>query len=182
MAPTIRPATDADMAHLQHIEDAADTLFLAAFRPETWHTAEDARTRMAAGGWVLVAGEAGEAGVSTAAGAVVGFVHVLDHLGTRTRTAHIEALAVHPAHGRRGVGRALVCAAIAEARRRGYRRITLRTYADVPWNAPFYASCGFEEVTEPGAFYAACEERERAAGLMRYGRRITMARDVEVED
>ena len=39
----------------------------------------------------------------------------------------------------------LVHAAMAEAQHRGYDQLTLRTYAEVPWNAPFYASCGFIE-------------------------------------
>jgi GNAT superfamily N-acetyltransferase len=156
------------MAHLKRIEDAADALFIARFAPETWEAADDAPTRMAHGGWVLVARE-GERESEP-----VGFVHVLE---VDPSTAHIEALAVHPASQRRRVGRALVAAALQDARQRGYARVTLRTYADVPWNAPFYAACGFAEVHE-GGFYAGCADKEARMGLMAYGRRITMAQSI----
>jgi len=32
---------------------------------------------------------------------------------------------------------------VAEARRRGLAGLSLTTFRDVPWNAPFYASVGF---------------------------------------
>jgi len=57
---------------------------------------------------------------------------------------HLEEIDVHPLYGRRGVGTALVKAVCAWARDRGYAGITLTTYRDIPWNAPFYASLGFE--------------------------------------
>jgi ribosomal protein S18 acetylase RimI-like enzyme len=56
----------------------------------------------------------------------------------------IKGLAVSPAHSRRGVGRALMEAAIREARAAGARKLTLRVLAH---NAParaLYARCGFE--------------------------------------
>lgn len=57
---------------------------------------------------------------------------------------HLEEIDVHPLHGRRGIGTTLVKAVCAWARDRGYAGITLTTYRDIPWNAPFYASLGFE--------------------------------------
>ena len=59
--------------------------------------------------------------------------------------AHLEQLSVHPDAARRGIGRALLRAAIAWAGDHGYHELTLATYRDVPWNGPFYASEGFEE-------------------------------------
>jgi len=73
----------------------------------------------------------------------VGFAHVVVH---EPGVAHLEELDVHPEHGRRGLGRwlvATVCACVAE---RGYRAVTLTTFRDVPWNMPFYESCGFVAV------------------------------------
>jgi GNAT superfamily N-acetyltransferase len=66
--------------------------------------------------------------------------------GTGGTGAHLEQLSVHPDHGRRGLGRALLRAAIEWARAAGYRELTLATYRDVPWNGPFYASEGFVEI------------------------------------
>ncbi len=57
---------------------------------------------------------------------------------------HLEEMDVHPLHGRRGVGSALVTAVCDWARECGYVEITLTTYRDIPWNAPFYAKLGFE--------------------------------------
>jgi ribosomal protein S18 acetylase RimI-like enzyme len=56
----------------------------------------------------------------------------------------IKGLAVSHAHRRRGVARALIEAAIREARAAGARKLTLRVLAH---NAParaLYARCGFE--------------------------------------
>ena len=53
---------------------------------------------------------------------------------------------MHPDHAGRGVGRALLRAGCDWAAARGYPELTLATYRDVPWNGPFYASEGFEEV------------------------------------
>ena len=36
--------------------------------------------------------------------------------------------------------------ALAWARGAGYRQVTLTTFRDVAWNAPFYARCGFREL------------------------------------
>ena len=66
--------------------------------------------------------------------------------------AHLEEMDVHPSHGRRGVGSALVRAVCAWAKTRGLREVTLTTYRDIPWNAPLYARLGFErDVSESRA-------------------------------
>jgi GNAT superfamily N-acetyltransferase len=56
---------------------------------------------------------------------------------------HLEELGVLPEFGRRGVGTGLVRQVIEEARLRGLPGLTLCTYRDVPWNAPFYRHLGF---------------------------------------
>lgn len=57
--------------------------------------------------------------------------------------AHLEEIDVHPDHGRRGIGVSLVRTVCDWAREAGYPAVTLTTFRDVPWNAPFYASLGF---------------------------------------
>lgn len=116
-------------------------------------------------GFVIVAEEASEA-----AHPVVGFVHVLQFDGH----AHLEQLSVHPTYGRRGIGRQLVDAAMAEARERGHSQITLRTYTDVPWNAPFYASCGFVPSEPDSPSLRSLIQTETELGLFRYGPRVQM--------
>ena len=60
---------------------------------------------------------------------------------------HLDELAVVPAHGRRGVGRALVDEVLAWTAARGLPSVTLITFRDVPWNGPYYEKLGFEAVT-----------------------------------
>jgi ribosomal protein S18 acetylase RimI-like enzyme len=56
----------------------------------------------------------------------------------------IKGLAVSPAHRRRGVARALLHAAIDQARAAGAERLTLRVLAHNEGARALYASCGFE--------------------------------------
>jgi GNAT superfamily N-acetyltransferase len=59
---------------------------------------------------------------------------------------HLQEMDVHPDHGRRGVGSALLGAVSAWATRNGYRQLTLTTFRGVAWNMPFYARRGFVEL------------------------------------
>lgn len=58
---------------------------------------------------------------------------------------HIDEVDVLRAHQGRGVGRRLLQTAADHARAAGLSRLSLTTFRDVPWNAPFYASFGFRE-------------------------------------
>ena len=75
---------------------------------------------------------------------VVGFAHLV-WIG---KFAHLEEIDVDSDFGRRGIGRMLVEAACEWARARGSDRITLSTFRDVAWNAPFYARLGFRTLLE----------------------------------
>lgn len=90
----------------------------------------------------------------------VGFalVSVVDGL------AHLEELDVHPEHGRRGLGTALVETVREWARNAGFKAITLSTFRDVPWNAPFYAQLGFRVLTEDELTEGLLQLREAEAG------------------
>jgi GNAT superfamily N-acetyltransferase len=79
---------------------------------------------------------------ATSAGQVVGFVHVT-LLGGQP---HVEEIDVLPAHGRRGLGTALLEAVVDWARQAGFAALTLTAFRDVPWNAPFYRRLGFRDV------------------------------------
>lgn len=63
------------------------------------------------------------------------------------RELHIWEMDVHPRFQRRGIGAGLVRAAMIDARNAGFKALTLTTFRDLAWNAPFYARLGFEEVT-----------------------------------
>ncbi|MFE5947147.1 GNAT family N-acetyltransferase [Streptomyces sp. NPDC056480] len=63
-------------------------------------------------------------------------------------SAHIEQVSVHPDAARRGVGRALIEHLAAAAGKQGMAALTLTTFTEVPWNAPYYARLGFRPLTE----------------------------------
>lgn len=64
-----------------------------------------------------------------------------------SREIHIWEMNVAPAFQRRGIGAGLVRAGQIDARNTGFKALTLTTFRDLAWNAPFYARLGFEEVT-----------------------------------
>ncbi|MEU9114066.1 GNAT family N-acetyltransferase [Streptomyces sp. NPDC048483] len=82
---------------------------------------------------------------------------------------HIEQVSVHPDHARRGVGRALIDR--AEDDWRG-TAVTLTTFAEVPWNAPYYERLGFRVLADdeltPGLREIRANEARR--GLDRWPR------------
>jgi GNAT superfamily N-acetyltransferase len=104
----------------------------------------------------------------------VGFVQVEEVDGL----AHIVELAVIPRWMRQGIGTALLERACEWARAHGYPAMTLTTYADVPWNAPYYARRGFVEITDYGPGIAEERKVEAERGLDAVGRRIVMRREL----
>ncbi len=63
--------------------------------------------------------------------------------------AHITEVSVARVVQKRGIGRALVEAAEEWTRNEGFSEITLTTFSDVSWNAPYYHSLGYSVFT-PG--------------------------------
>lgn len=61
-----------------------------------------------------------------------------------------------------------------EARRGAYERMTLRTYADVPWNAPFYARVGFVDTEPTTDFHKLLVDVEERLGLAQLRRRVQL--------
>ncbi|SEK28886.1 Predicted N-acetyltransferase YhbS [Kosakonia sacchari] len=61
---------------------------------------------------------------------------------------HIAEADVHPNWQRQGIGRRLINALLAEGKARGLTGASLTTDRYAPFNAPFYASLGFEILQE----------------------------------
>ncbi|HEX9732447.1 MAG TPA: GNAT family N-acetyltransferase [Thermoanaerobaculia bacterium] len=82
---------------------------------------------------------------------------------------HLEEVDVLPTHGRRGLGTALVRAACRDAAAAGFAAVTLATFRNVPWNAPWYARLGFRVVPpaelSPGLARAFQDEARRGLPL-----------------
>ncbi|TMR08666.1 GNAT family N-acetyltransferase [Nonomuraea turkmeniaca] len=90
---------------------------------------------------------------------------------------HLEQLAVHPDNMRQGIGGRLVAAVIEHAGAAGAPHVTLTTYRDVPWNAPWYARHGFTVLSEEtwGAELRGLVEHEREMGI-EVAPRVVMSR------
>ncbi|CAN5408897.1 GNAT family N-acetyltransferase [soil metagenome] len=56
---------------------------------------------------------------------------------------YLHELDIDPKHGRQGLGARLIDTVAAWAQASGYRAVTLSTFVDVPWNAPYYRRLGF---------------------------------------
>ncbi|MFG3489972.1 GNAT family N-acetyltransferase [Streptomyces sp. NPDC047972] len=97
-------------------------------------------------------------------------------------SAHIEQVSVHPDAARRGVGRALIEHLAATAGEQGLAALTLTTFAEVPWNAPYYARLGFRPLasSDPALTEGlrAISRAEAAHGLSVWPR-VCMRREVD---
>ena len=92
--------------------------------------------------------------------------------------AHVDQVTVAPSYARRGIGAALIDHLAATT---GAPALTLTTFRDVPWNAPYYERLGFR-VLDPadwGPELAALvrRERERIPGG---AARVAMRREIAV--
>lgn len=160
--PTIRAAGAADLPELEVIEAEGDLRFDELFGGVDWGLPRTGRDRARDPGFLMVAGDP-----------VVGFAHVVEERGS----AHLEQIAVRTALSGRGIGTALIDACCTEAARRGYAELSLTTYADVPWNAPWYRRHGFVEVERPrGNLGRHLGEEVR---LEVHGRRVGMVRRIK---
>ncbi len=65
----------------------------------------------------------------------------------------------------KGIGRQLIACVADCARKRGLTALTLTTFRDVPWNAPFYARLGFEMITTLTPELREKSEEETAHGF-----------------
>jgi GNAT superfamily N-acetyltransferase len=158
----VRPASHHDVGHLAAIEVAAGERFrevgmdaIADDEPladEVLHDAvEQGRLWVAeldgevvgyALGVVLRAWPSDEPAPGAAAGAGADpMVPAVQH--------HLEQVSVVPTAGGRGVGAGLVQAVADWAWAEGAASLTLSTFGDLPWNAPWYERLGFE--VEPSA-------------------------------
>ncbi|MEU5808995.1 MULTISPECIES: GNAT family N-acetyltransferase [unclassified Streptomyces] len=161
----IRAVHPSELPVLQDIERAAGQCFRSVGMPEI---ADDeplpldelARYQRAGLAWVAV--------TDADADAPVAYL-IADRVDGNL---HVEQVSVHPDSARRGIGRALLDRLSEHAVREGAPALTLTTFTEVPWNAPYYARCGFRPVDDgaltPGL--RRIREREAAHGLDRWPR------------
>ncbi|MBV1940353.1 GNAT family N-acetyltransferase [Streptomyces sp. BV286] len=137
---TVRVATTADLPVLQDIERAAGEPFRLFGMPEVADDEPpslDVLERFTKAGHAWVAEDATGGPVAYLVGEPV------------DGAFHIEQVSVHPDAAHRGVGRTLIAYAADRAREQGLAALTLTTFAEVPWNAPYYERLGFRVLAGP---------------------------------
>lgn len=155
---TVRPGRPDELPRLIAISRAADALFAShGFDVTTGNT-----DVIAGAARVLVIGDP-----------ALGYAAVdsLDSL------AHLSEIAVDPAAGRQGLGTRLLMATCEAMAATGYRALTLTTFRDLPFNAPWYARHGFREL--PPAAWGPQLRAQSASELgLQAQPRIVMLRDL----
>ncbi|MEO9140436.1 MAG: GNAT family N-acetyltransferase [Jatrophihabitans sp.] len=157
-AVVIRAAEPEDLPLLGEIDDRAEVLFAMAgySLPDIEFDTEALDGALA----VFVAGEP-----------PVAFACVIEVDGL----AHLQEIAVVPGSMRKGLGSRLLERACDWAAEQDYPAITLTTYADVPWNGPYYAARGFVACAATAGL-AQIRDHEAQLGLDAVGPRIVMRR------
>lgn len=138
---TVRPLVVDDIERVQEVEVDAGVRFRSVDEPRIAACADhppfpaDELREFAIDGRAWVAVEDGD---------IVGFVLAEEVDGC----GHIEELAVASSCGGRGIGTALIDAVGAWASAAGMPALTLTTFRDVAWNAPFYERRRFRVVRD----------------------------------
>ena len=156
MTLTLRPAVPTDIPIMQLLErDAAQAFRSIGYDfAATGPVRSDEELRRGLSDGAAIIAEIG--------GDAAGFVLIWQVDGH----AHLTEISVATRFQKRGIGRALISAGEDWARRQGFDAITLTTYRDVAWNAPFYRSLGYEEFKpeEDERDLAAVQAEEKEAG------------------
>jgi len=161
----VGPAAPEHLRSLPQIERSAASLFGDAVPAQLLETVTPPSVFAAAqrDGLLWVAVGAG--------GEPVGFARV----ESAGRRAHLVELDVAPAHGRRGVGTALVRTVESWAVANDFSELTLTTYREFPWNEPFYAGLGFDVVPQSDLDRELLRRFDQEAGLdSERARRVAM--------
>lgn len=129
--PIVRPAAAADRATVERIVREAYSKYIERIGKPPGPMLDDYAQRIAENAvWVLIDGRD-----------IAGILVLLaedDHL-------LLDNVAVASGHQGKGIGRALIDFAEAEARRRGYREIRLYTHQTMHENIAMYPRLGYEE-------------------------------------
>ncbi|AUM02161.1 MULTISPECIES: GNAT family N-acetyltransferase [Enterobacter] len=153
---TVRPTRPGDVASLPAIERAAGERFR-----------EDPCLAWLADGEVISAeqhleyAERGLSWLALANDQPVGFILAEAH----PSSLFIVELSVDLDWQGKGIGRQLIACVADHARTLGLASLTLTTFRDVPWNAPFYARLGFEKMTTLTPELRQKREEETAHGF-----------------
>jgi ribosomal protein S18 acetylase RimI-like enzyme len=172
MASKIRRARSEDLQAIQAIERASAQRFLGvmdALAHDEPSPLELLAVRQDAGGLLVAEAFAGERPTLT------GFVmfRLLE------QSFYIEQIDVAPAFERQRIGATLIDAVAHRARDAGLVRLTLSTFREIPWNAPYYRRLGFVDLDDKTLDPVLAQvRREHLARGLDESARVFMARDL----
>lgn len=155
---TIQPAAQSDLPLLNAIEAAAGAIFPPGYLPEhilAESVLHEVLLEAMNQGRLLVAVDAAQVPVCYA------------FWQTVAGSALLAQMDVHPLHGRKGIGSALLTQIIEQVAKAGFQHLYLTTFSDVPWNVPFYQKLGFAllDVENQPDFIRGILRDEQARGL-----------------
>ncbi|TXG92894.1 GNAT family N-acetyltransferase [Rhodococcus rhodnii] len=162
----IRPAHHDDIEAIRGVERAAGAPFRAigmtAVADDPPPTASELAPHLASGtAWVVDDGDGPCAYV---------LAEIVDG------GAHLAQVSVHPRCAGRRIGAALTETVDRWAADRGLGTLTLTSFAEVPWNAPYYARLGFHVLDDAELGTELREIVRREAYLAPTSPRVAMAR------
>jgi GNAT superfamily N-acetyltransferase len=165
--------TPADLGHIQEIsalEDSAGKAFIeigmAWVDAMPAATSEDLEEPIKKGN-ILVAKQASS---------LIGFIH----MGEMDENGHIFEVSVGLEAQGTGIGRKLLAAGEKWATTKGFSAITLTTFKNVRFNAPWYQKCGFDIITpdrydNPVLYITLKNEQE---GILGRSERVAMIKNL----
>ncbi|MHC9004875.1 GNAT family N-acetyltransferase [Enterobacter adelaidei] len=153
---TVRPTRCDDVYALPAIERAAGERF-RRYPELAWLTDGE----VISAEQHLEYAERGQSWLALANNRPVGFILTEAH----SSSLFIVELSVDLDWQGKGIGRQLIACVADHARKLGLRSLTLTTFRDVPWNAPFYARLGFEQIAELTPELRQKRDDEAAHGL-----------------
>lgn len=166
----IRSATASDLPILQEIEIAAGAPFrdvgMGPIADDPPPTIEELDEFLASGRVFIVADDANHPVAYALVALVDGY-------------AHIEQISVHPDHAHQRLGARLLDHISAWASSHQLPALTLTTFLEVPWNAPYYRRLGFRPIADAEMTPGLAAIRNAEVRLETWPR-VTMTRPVSV--
>ncbi len=155
---SIRATLAGDIEHLPNVERSAAQIYK---EDDTFSWVADGNVQSISVHQSYT--QSGNSWVASCDGQSIGFINGVVH----NNIFHICELSVSNEWQKKGVGSALLCHVENIMRERKLSAITLITFKNIPWNAPFYESKGFSIIDDNNLslFLIDVLEEEAEAGL-----------------
>ena len=166
----IRAGSEADLSAIIAVDQAASELFrhtgLLSDEALADHVGDDGGREALAENRLDVA--------TLPSSELVGFVLYVP----KGSDLYFQQVSVDPRHGRKGIGRRLLEHVDAKADQLGHTAVTLSTFRDLAWNAPFYSKLGYEILPRKKLVPYMLEIETMQAPFMDISKRVFMRKPI----